>query len=310
MMDIRNIARGLGGEVAGRQVLAPGPGHSRKDRSLSVRLDERAPDGFLIYSHAGDDWRSCRDHVRARLGLPSWQPGDEQHRTIPPSFIEKWDFGSCDAESGNRQRTEDDLLRIQRAQSLWNETLDPRRPIVEDYLKSRALALPEQCNELRFHPKCPWRNEDTGRTDRIPCLIAAFRSIDDDIITAVLRIRLDQPARWPKTERRMFGVVHRAAIKLGTIDGKLTIGEGLETCLAATQLGLGPAWGLGSVGAISFFPVVDGIAELIILGEAGNASKRAVQICGRRWGKLGRRVRIARSEIGSDINDALMKASQ
>ena len=48
MMDIRNIARGLGGEVAGRQVLAPGPGHSRKDRSLSVRLDERAPDGFLI----------------------------------------------------------------------------------------------------------------------------------------------------------------------------------------------------------------------------------------------------------------------
>ena len=37
MMDIRNIARGLGGEVAGRQVLAPGPGHSEKtDLSPSV----------------------------------------------------------------------------------------------------------------------------------------------------------------------------------------------------------------------------------------------------------------------------------
>jgi putative DNA primase/helicase len=43
--DLRTIARTLGGEVVGRQVLAPGPGHSSKDRSLSVTVSATAPDG-------------------------------------------------------------------------------------------------------------------------------------------------------------------------------------------------------------------------------------------------------------------------
>jgi Toprim domain-containing protein len=312
-IDLRAMARALDGEMSGRQVLAPGPGHSPHDRSLSVRLDPNAPDGFLLFSHAGDDWRECRDHVRSRLGLPSWQPGDEQRRTIPPP-IDKWDFAVIDAETEIRQRSEDDLVRIQRAQSLWNEALDPRRPIVEDYLRSRALSLlgTERTigfagTVLRFHPKCPWRNENTGRTDFIPSLIAAFRSIDDDSVTGIHRIRLDQPKRWPKTERRMLGIASRAAIKLCTAGNKLTVGEGVETCLAAIQLGLSPAWALGSVGAISFFPLVDGVEELTILAEAGDASNRAVKICGRRWRRAGRRVHVARSEIGDDLNDALMQ---
>src|SRR4051812_11164726 len=70
MTDVRTISRALGGEVIGSdQVLAPGPGHSPKDRSLSVRLSQHAPDGFIVHSHAGDDWRQCRDHVRSRLGM-------------------------------------------------------------------------------------------------------------------------------------------------------------------------------------------------------------------------------------------------
>ena len=108
----------------------------------------------------------------------------------------------------------------------------------------------------------------------------------------------------------MFGVVHRAAIKLNQTGDKLTIGEGLETCVAAIQLGLGPAWALGSVGAISFFPVIDDVAELTILAEAGEPSARAIKICGRRWRRADRRVRIVRSEIGSDINDAIMAQHQ
>jgi len=105
----------------------------------------------------------------------------------------------------------------------------------------------------------------------------------------------------------MLGVVHRAAVKLGSPDGKLTIGEGVETCMAAIQLGLGPAWALGSVGGISFFPVLDDVSQLTILGESGDASARAIKICGRRWHRAGRRVRIARSPVGSDLNDFLMQ---
>ena len=67
--DLRTIARALGGKISGGQVLAPGPGHSQRDRSLAVRFDHRAPDGFVVASFAGDGWRECRDHVAARLGL-------------------------------------------------------------------------------------------------------------------------------------------------------------------------------------------------------------------------------------------------
>jgi 5S rRNA maturation endonuclease (ribonuclease M5) len=67
--DLQFLARALGGEVNGNGVLAPGPGHSPQDRSLSVTPDENAPDGFLVHSFAGDDPLLCKDHVREKAGL-------------------------------------------------------------------------------------------------------------------------------------------------------------------------------------------------------------------------------------------------
>src|SRR6478609_3068741 len=69
-LDPRSIARALGGEVSGQQILAPGPGHSPKDRSLSIKVDPTAPDGILIHSFANDDWKVCREHIRRTLGMP------------------------------------------------------------------------------------------------------------------------------------------------------------------------------------------------------------------------------------------------
>jgi len=46
LLDLRLIARALGGEISGRQILAPGPGHSPQDRSLSIRIEPGAPAGF------------------------------------------------------------------------------------------------------------------------------------------------------------------------------------------------------------------------------------------------------------------------
>jgi putative DNA primase/helicase len=145
IFDLRAVAHALGGQVAGRDtVLAPGPGHSVRDRSLAVRLDPTAPDGFLVHSHAGDDWRACRDHVRSKLGLPSWEPGDGQQRTIPPQRAEKWDLAAVEAEAneGARAWTEDELLRIVAARRIWDEARDPRRTLAERYLREmRKLAL-------------------------------------------------------------------------------------------------------------------------------------------------------------------------
>jgi putative DNA primase/helicase len=313
-LDLCAIARALGGEVSGRRVLAPGPQHSPKDRSLCVSLAPAMPGGFLVHSFAGDDPIQCKDYVRARLGLSAWQPGDEQDRRVHPSRIKDWDRTIADGQANLRDRTEDDLLRIKRAQALWNEAADPRGTMAVQYLMARALDLPNDLAGavLRFHPRCPWRNEDAGKTERIPALLAAFRLIESDDITAVHRIRLDQPQRWPKADRRMLGLVHRAAAKLDLVATTLIIGEGVETCMAARQcmatgdIERAPIWALGSVGAISFFPVLDGVRRLIILGESGEASAQAVRLCGQRWQRAGRRVQVLYSEIGSDVNDALM----
>jgi len=53
-----------------RRITIPGPGHSPRDRSLSVTFDPAAPDGFVCTSFAGDEWRACKDYVRAKFGLP------------------------------------------------------------------------------------------------------------------------------------------------------------------------------------------------------------------------------------------------
>jgi hypothetical protein len=216
-----------------------------------------------------------------------------------------------DRETEDRSRDDDDRVRIERAVAIWNESiglLEPQSASAVRYLtEGRRLDLPFDIEDvLRFHPRCPWRNENTGNTDRIPCLVAAFRSIDTDEITGIHRIRLDQPERWPKTDRRMLGVVHRSAIKLDPSGDKLVIGEGVETCLAARQIDLAPVWALGSVGMISRFPLVEGVNHLIVLGERCQANADAVLIVMRRWRAAGRKVEVAYPKYGADFNDLFL----
>jgi 5S rRNA maturation endonuclease (ribonuclease M5) len=71
--DLPSPARALGGEIRGNQILAPGPGHSALDRSLAVKLDPAAPDGFFVHSFANDDLGACRDYVREKRGLPAFK---------------------------------------------------------------------------------------------------------------------------------------------------------------------------------------------------------------------------------------------
>jgi Toprim-like len=72
--SINEIADVLGGDVVNGEALVPGPGHSAEDRSLAVKRDGAAPDGFVVHRFAKDDPLECRDHVRKKLGLPEFEP--------------------------------------------------------------------------------------------------------------------------------------------------------------------------------------------------------------------------------------------
>ena len=60
LLNAESLAAALGGDVVGpNQVKAPGPNHSPKDRSLSVKMEPSAPGGLLIYSFADDSTKSA-----------------------------------------------------------------------------------------------------------------------------------------------------------------------------------------------------------------------------------------------------------
>ena len=89
LTSLQTLAKALAGEINGSQVLAPGPGHSVIDRSLSVKLDSNAPDGFLVHSFAGDDPLLCRDHVREKAGLEPFKPNGGGRQRAANDAIER-----------------------------------------------------------------------------------------------------------------------------------------------------------------------------------------------------------------------------
>ena len=115
------------------------------------------------------------------------------------------------------------------------------------------------------------------------------------------------PRSGPQPERAMLGPVKGAAVKLVPITGTLAVAEGIETALAASLLGHGPAWALGSAGAVERLPVLPGIERLILLAENNEASVSATTACGHRWLRAGRRATRVRPDWGyNDLNDELL----
>ncbi len=282
------IAAALGGEAYRDRILAPGPGHSRADRSLSVMLDPLAPDGFTVHSFAGDDWRDCRNHVRHVLGLGPWQP----HRSAPPRPPTRVVARSYDGAGD----------RIASALCFWSEARDPRDTLATVYLASRGLTLSDNIagDVIRFHPKLKFGGICVG------AMVALFRDVASNEPCGIHRTFLDGEGR--KLDRKMLGRARYAAIKLDADENVtlgLHIGEGLETCLAARLAGFGPVWAAGSASAIAAFPALSGIEAIAVLGEVndGGANYRAAQACAARWIEAGQEAFIVAPLSGGDLND-------
>jgi putative DNA primase/helicase len=310
-MNLQFIAKTLNGIVSGKQVRAPGPGHSRKDDSLAIWIDDQSPDGFRVHSFAGDDWKTCRDHVRDRLGLPDWQPNSGQRLRSSCGFIP--DRSSLIAAEISKQA--DERSRIDRALILWREAVFPIGTLVEKYLRERSLFLVDEvlaADALRYHPACPFCLDD-GTTARFPAILALMRDILTDDPRAVHRTALkadgsgkaDTPGL--SNPKKMLGPAKGAVVKLtrdeDVMEG-LGITEGIETALTVVCAGWHPVWACGSAGAIERFPVPSGIESLTIFGDADEAGIRAARLCQARWINTGRECRILLPpRDNSDWND-------
>ncbi|TXN76562.1 toprim domain-containing protein [Methylobacterium sp. WL8] len=267
-----------------------------------MKLSHSSRKGFVCHSYAGDDWRDCEEHVAGALGLPTdhWRTDSPDRQPDP---IESMQRRAKRREAEEREAAEV-AARQRRALAIWEAATDPRGTIIADYLRSRRLELPDEVagTALRFHPRCPW---DTGTA---PAMVAALRCIHTNALVGIHRTALTADGR--KVGRKMLGTAAGAAIKLDLDENVtlgLAIGEGVETCLTARQLGVRPTWALGSVDAVRGFPVVAGVEGLTVLGETGDsgASDRAAREVGTRWHREGRTVEIIVLKVAGDLNDAI-----
>jgi len=133
--------------------------------------------------------------------------------------------------------------------------------------------------------------------------VCLFRDIKTNEPCGIHRTFLDRYT-GKKIDRKMLGIAKGAGIKLDAEPvSALTIGEGVETVLAACAAGFTPAWALGSSGAVRCFPVLKNLRELTILQENDPTSRRDVKTCARRYLGVRRPVSIVEPKIGNDFND-------
>lgn len=121
---LKELARALGGEVNGDQVLAPAPGHSAKDRGMSVKLGR---DGRpLVNLFNGGDPLAAKDYVCRKCGLEPFKPNGKAKaecsggiRHVTRQVI----YDYCDPASGEvRYRKR----RIERADGSKTFAIEPK----------------------------------------------------------------------------------------------------------------------------------------------------------------------------------------
>lgn len=288
-MNITHAAKALGGDVSGRNSLVcHGPGHSARDRSLSVTF---TGEDFAVFSHAGDDWRACKDHVRARLGIEAPIGG-----TIPIVT----------------SAAMDEAERSERALELWDGALPLKGTAAETYLASRGVSYGGDA--LRWHPFCPF-----GKA-RVGCMVALVRGIVTNEPQAVHRTAIDPGGRklshLGSNGRLSLGPVGGGAVKLtedADVTTVLAIGEGIETALSIRELPdleHMPVWSVLSAGGIAGFPVQPGIESLWIAADndaSGTGDKASRQAAARLEAEGLEVITLSLDTVGSDLNDEVAR---
>lgn len=287
-MSLAVYAKALGGDVVGKgRIMCPGPYHGPNDRSLSVSFGSA---GFIVYSFAGDDWKECRDHVRAALGL-----GGDAH------------FARPSAEDLEKVRQEEEQKAIRQEQfalECWKEALPIDGTIAEIYLRGRGItcSLPAT---LRFHPDCRHPS-----TKRFPAMVAAVEGAQRFAVHRTFvradghgKVDIDPP-------KAMLGKTAGGAVRLTSSGSRLVVAEGIETSLSlASGLVHGPLtiWASLSTSGMKGLVLPAQPGSLLIATDGEDAGRAAGNILAERAVALGWQVNLLPAPEGRDWNDVLQK---
>jgi hypothetical protein len=213
-----------------------------------------------------------------------------------------------DAKLKERERTD----RVSSALKIWDETTAiTDKTLGAVYLRAREVELPPNADAvMRWHGACPF-----GKRHTEPCIVSLFRDAITDQATAIHRTCI-YSAMYGKAKRMALGPIAGSAIKLWPLadSQSLTIGEGIETVLAAIKLGVAepPAWAASVAGNMPTLPVIPGVRRLTILAdndESGTGQEAADELC-EEYQRCGREVKIFHPRTVKDFNDLLRKGAR
>ena len=201
-----------------------------------------------------------------------------------------------------------DTARTKIALAIWRSAISADGTPVETYLQSRGLYLPPS-PALRFHPGLKHPSGGTW-----PAMVALVTRGSDGAPLAIHRtfLAVDGTGKAPvDPAKMMLGPCRGGVVRLVNPTNLLMVGEGIETCLAATQATGNPAWAALSTSGLRSLDLPADVRDVIVLADGDDAGEAAAKDCALRWKREGRRVRIARPPQGMDFNDMLtMHASK
>ncbi|MBU2166758.1 MAG: toprim domain-containing protein [Alphaproteobacteria bacterium] len=275
-MTLHRIVAAVGGDLYsdGRRANIPAPGHSARDRSVSLLLTD---DRVVIHGFGGSDWRIVRDHLRS-AGLI-----DHTGRLIGG------------ARPGPSAPRPDLRVRLQTASDIWAGCRPLYRGDAGDrHLRHRAVAGVDDPLNLGCHPEAPisvYRPRGRGR----PALIARISDAQDRL-TAVEVTYLDRNGRLASglrlTRKTVGQVPSGAAVRLAPVGPEMLVGEGVVTTLSAMDRFQLPGWALMAANNLAAWTPPSLVRRLLIAADRGAAGERAAERLRRRLAVVGLDVRI------------------
>lgn len=258
-MTLHAIVAALGGDLysAGARASIPAPGHSGRDRSVSLWLTEGR---VVIHGFGGADWRSTRDDLRDRGFI------DDAGRLTG---------GSCGRSSTPRP---DQRVRVETASRLWSgvrglEAGDPAHL----YLGRRAVQFACRALNLGCHPRAPLSVYREGHRTR-PAMVVRI-SDPDDRLTAVELTYLEpggRPAAGLRLVRKTVGQVPAgSAVRLFPLAEEMLVGEGVITTLSAVERFALPGWALMAANNLAAWTPPPGVRRVLIAADRGPAGEGA-----------------------------------
>ncbi len=292
--DLRTLQDRHGGDLydGGRSLMMPGPGHSRTDRSLSLKV---TPEGRLVWHSFADDPFPA---IAAYIGLEA-----DQGARLSPRDAKR------EQEARMRAAAAERAHKLTFCAATWAETLHAAGSPVEAYLRGRGITGPVP-DVLRFHPAAPLGY----RGGAVYTAMVAMVTGPDDKFCG-LHVTAIKPDGSGKADlanpRRMFGDMAGAAVRLSDVpdSGELAVGEGLETMLAYRDLTGAAVWACLSTGGLRGFTPPTGLVRLTVAADGDEGGLAAAHALVARASRRCACAIVAAPE-GKDWNDVLMETAR